>query len=813
MMESVEYDTVRLTARPPRALVAYEPGSSWTAAATDTFRWLSSCWGGAAGAVLPLLPDGPLPTSRLLLETVRSLDPDAVVYRPASVSDMDHETVRRTFRRFDGGALAETVGRVRRDDSDVPVVSRGDLWPAGVLRWCAARHPYEEELDLEGANTGFHPVQYAAGVTEPFTSTVVATGPAVRATSLVLDDLDPVFALMVASRAGVSPEGRSASEIVPGDGDLKGLAEWAMTGSTREGRLPCVDSRAAASYAGRVPSDTLLEALPLPTTRIGTAWLHPPLFQRAPFVLVVGDGPSDHAFAVLADRMLHVGAWAPAGLLANTGPTGDAVRFAVGTFLHTSLMGNAARCPTVVTSTTLEEAEVREALGDAGGIPDSVDFVAAEQISFEHRKFLADPEAADRPSTHPVAEQDGTITMLTAAEPLVPSVFLPRTEGSWMVDVRPGRAVLGPARAAIPSTMLLGEDSRQAAVSETLVRTSTRGLAFWSQAQTMVLAGALRGSTYARPLLRFPGAADTVVALAKAAGMSTRLSVVGRRAQSVADMWGGSGALATDLGGPVRALLRALATRGRNGPRDWGCVVNNRGHVHFKGARGLLNADEPSARETLDRLVVRGAVRRGLLLGCERCSNVDFYRTAEFADTFRCKRCAAANLLVGDRWRHPRSEPIWFYDLDPLVEGFFEQNGDIPLVAADTVLRRHGQPGSATYEIEFVRDEEVDPWIELDFACTVDGRLYLGEAKSNGNICSHDRSLTDTAQRVATLVVALTVDHVILATSAAEWKLGQVDAVREAISQQASRVGSPIPTVEALTVEFPDLPISLDLST
>lgn len=803
MTNPFAYDTVRLTARPPRPLVAYERGQAWTTAAMGTLRWLSSVWGGAAGAVLPLSDaNGAAPADRRLLAAARAFDPDVIVHRPVLASDVDDDALRP---HVDPATADRTIALIRETQPDMPIDGRPHGWESVLLRWLSAKQPYVE-LDGTNENQYFPTVHEGDPPPEPFTSAASVAGRNVRSAEFVVDDLHPLLALMVVTRSGFSPVGRSAAPVVPGDDDLHGLAEWATTGTVTPGRLPCVDVLVGAPDAGKIRAETILEAMPLPATTIGVGWLTPARHRYAPSVFVVGDAAEDHALAVLADRTVNTSAWVPATLLADRSAAGDAVRYAAAVFLQRPRPANTRR-RVLATSTSLDLDDVASLLDGVGGRLDGVELVSAAEVRFEYQKVLADPAAASRRSTHPVAFQNGTVTLLTAVDPPVPSALEGSDVGTWMVDVSPGSAAVPPARATLPSPVMLGPDDTALPYPETLVRSSRHGMTFWSQRQGLVLSGALPGTSYARPQLRFPGAADTVAALASAAGMMARLSVVGQRALSVADMWGAMGALAEDLRGPVRALLRVLAQSGENGATPWGCVVDRRNHVTFEGATKLLGTHAAAARSTLDRLLVAGAVRRGLVLGCGRCSSVGFYRTAAVTDTFTCSRCFHANDLTQERWRSPAGEPNWFYDLDPLVGGFLDQNGDVPLVAADAVIEAHGEPGSSTFETEFWRDGEPGSWMEVDFACLSVGRLYLGEAKSNGSLTGK-RRLRDTAQRMATLAVAVSVDHVVLATSTPEWQEGHVEAVRRAVREEADHHGAPEPTVEAISVSLPTAPTS-----
>jgi len=706
----------------------------------------------------------------------------------------DHEVRQAVEDMSDAGMLPLSAAEARHRLGDLP---QGPDLREQVAEtfgnWCAPQHPWDEDDGRPISN----PLLFEHHTTEPFTPNVFVTGPQARSLAFDLSETDPWFGLMVATRAGVSPPDRTEALIRVAEADLAGLAEWAMTGSIHPGGLPCVD---ALLPAGAPPgaADEIFSALPLVATRAGLADLSYRT-ARETVVVSIGDHPEDHALGMLADRLATVGAWAPTHLLTGSGVVGDAVRRAVAATHFRSRMGGRTR-RRILTSASLTASELREAL-DGIDLPDDVEFVSADALELTDRRFLGDPGSVARQSSHPVRVSGGRTSVLTPIDPPVPVAVTNIDSASWFVDVTIDGAVRPPARSALSGRVLQTERSVGDATAN-LVRSSAAGASYWSQAEGLVLAGSPREASFARPLVCSPSAMDAVSALARANGWRAEPSTAGRRAGRVADLWGSHQVLGDDLDGPVRSLLALLSHRRKPGPFEQGCAVGERSFVHFGGASAVLSeAGGNGARPTMDRLVTAGVLRRGLLLRCGRCDRLDFYGADEFGGTFRCKTCTADSVITAERWRDPPDEPLWYYALDPLVADFIEQHSDIPIRAARSIIDRSRRPGDASFEVELTIDGQKRPFIEIDFACIADGRLYIGEAKSNGRLQTGKRGLEDMARRLAEAAVKLNADGLVVAGTGSEWSPATIGALERALSQAASATGRPTPTAEVLHLE------------
>ncbi|MCU1355895.1 MAG: hypothetical protein JWM89_1313 [Acidimicrobiales bacterium] len=788
------YGVVRSMSRAPRAVVAFEYETDWVGPAMDVLRWQSGRWGGADGFIAPVRAGTPI-VDEHLLRLIALGDPDVVVHRRCLLRDLSDEQI--VSELADGssisGAAGLDVATARNQIGDLPIgPDLGSEVARTFARWCAPRHPWE----LDDGEPISDPMLFSHDCPDPFTAIPLVTGLNARAVAFDLDGLDPMFALLVATRAGLSPDGRREALIRPTEQDLPGLAEWAMTGSIAYGGLPCIDEIVSGSGTD-VTSDDMYRALPLPTTEWGLDWLSHPTVHRT-VVVVIGDTPEDHALAVAANHHASLGAWVPARLLGAADEYSAAMnRGLAATMLRSRIGGRVSR--RLLTSASLSIPELQELAAKVPGPPSDIEYVDVASLDLRDRRFLGDGGSIGRQSSHPVSTVPDGVSVLTSLEPPVPAALAQIEEGSWFVDVSIDGAPMPPVRSAISGDVLLASPPSSEGMAP-LIRSSAGGMSYWSHGAMLVLAGWPREATLARPLVRFPGARDVVAALARSVGLRAETSTPGRRAVRVADLWGGHSELAAALRGPTRRLLDGFCPDEPSGPYDHGCAVDGRGYVAFPSAASLLALALEEARATLDDLLTRGVLRRGLLLRCGRCDHLHFYGTEEFAQTFACKSCIATNTLTQERWRLPVEEPQWFYALDPLVADLLKDHGDVPILAAHEILSRTQKPGDAAFETNFFEGDSPKPLIEIDFACIVEGRLYLGEAKSNGRLQVRKRSLAKAARRFADITVRLEADQFVVASGSSEWSDATHAALDLALAEASARVGAPTPTAEYLVL-------------
>ncbi len=328
---------------------------------------------------------------------------------------------------------------------------------------------------------------------------------------------------------------------------------------------------------------------------------------------------------------------------------------------------------------------------------------------------------------------------------------------------------------------------------DAVIRASRDGLTFASPNLGFVPPGASPEVRLAHPLLRFPSADALFAELAAAANAHVERSPAGRRSAIAVEMWGSLEAVTKDLVGPVRKLLDAFfPPRGVEGNYGIGYEIRGNGYVALEDAVEVLGVGPYEARDTIDRLLALNVLRQGFLLYCARCRSYAFYRIDQVGPTFECHACGHASRLSRGQWYTEDPEPHWHYSLDQVVRDLLEKHGDVPLLAAADLSQ---QASSVLWSPELeVTDDSGS--VELDICLAVDGRIIVGEAKSNRTL-SGRKGTEEVARGIARAAQLLRADEIVLATSRAAWARNAINAVQDAVSQSWTR--GPQPLIRELT--------------
>jgi hypothetical protein len=109
-----------------------------------------------------------------------------------------------------------------------------------------------------------------------------------------------------------------------------------------------------------------------------------------------------------------------------------------------------------------------------------------------------------------------------------------------------------------------------------------------------------------------------------------------------------------------------------------------------------------------------------------------------------------------------------------------EQNGDVPLIAARELMK-----GSSSHQWspEILLTYPTGDSIELDIALIVDGKIMVGEAKSNSRISGASWSAKKAARRLVQAARVLTADEIVLATSKSQWAPNVFQSMDAAIDE------------------------------
>jgi hypothetical protein len=134
----------------------------------------------------------------------------------------------------------------------------------------------------------------------------------------------------------------------------------------------------------------------------------------------------------------------------------------------------------------------------------------------------------------------------------------------------------------------------------------------------------------------------------------------------------------------------------------------------------------------LQELVDSKIFQQGIVARCRQCGSRIWRELGSIKQQFECPGCGASV-------RSP-VEPTWYYRLNSLVSKAVSEHGTVALINALAEAREKARssfifsPGFAFY----AHYDDRDPVSEVDAICLVDGKLWIGEVKSNAREFSSD---------------------------------------------------------------------------
>jgi hypothetical protein len=735
--------------------------------------------------------------SPVLLPLLRAFDPDDVMLHELTLADLAYGSPDKVNEaigqyRHDGESRDDTWARIGGTTVDYHQDVSAGL-AAQVGEWCSPLQMWRhDENNFAGPN--LHTMRRAE---DPggHLSLLPATGKAII--DLDLSTVDPVIALMIESRVGTLAAadrvGLHVIDLPVLEEDLPGIIATAITGKVSwDWKLSERFQRATgvavtSEPPSALPADVYLASTPSARTRVGLVKVSTPYPRPAAYV-VIGDAPEDHALSLLCDRLFQHGCWIPLSLL----DTGSAYRKPVERALWALNYQVGSGSVIQVVSVSMDFADlttVVAGLRRGDNVP-GFDMVPAVQPRWQAVRVemllddagwsqLADQRWFNARRAMPCREIAGELLLLTPIETATPSATDDLGDDlQWCVDVMvPGYQA--PARSAVSTSMLTQSTG---GFPEAMARVARYGVSFSSINMGFVPAGGPAEGRVARPLLRLPSAEQIFDRLAAVQGATIERSTAGRRAANAIDMWGSLTAISADLAGSVRSLLDSFSPPpgAANGSYGGGYNIRKKGYLTLQHAAAALGGDEMAARTVLDRLLMIGVLRRGMVLGCQRCGAQDFYRLGAVDDAgFVCSVCGHLNQLTHSRWDKGVGEPAWHYALDQVVRDLLAQHGDVPLLAA-AALRSGNESMLWAPEQQLVFSD--GQGAELDLALIVGGRIVVGEAKSNNQLKTGDKGTTQAAARLVRAACVMSADEIVLATSKRNWASGVREAVEAAVA-------------------------------
>ncbi|MFF1777904.1 hypothetical protein [Streptomyces virginiae] len=433
--------------------------------------------------------------------------------------------------------------------------------------------------------------------------------------------------------------------------------------------------------------------------------------------------------------------------------------------------------------------------------------VASAEVEFSCRQMVVLRDTWEQPRSLPVlVGEDGSLVAALSLPGEVPAGLDPDRH-RWQVTLTARNHPVPPLHALTSPAVIAADQNPW----ETFVRPADGGITYWSHRFDFVSAGASLAGRLAAPRLSWPAIGKVLQHAAAAHTKAIRPSAAGKRAAIAERLLGSRTELEELASSPGWPVLRAFTSK----KPDWELPPDG----VWKLKSGLVLSwdavaayqredwDEHARRAELDRWASQGVVRRGLVLGCCHCPIYEFYPLAEITQDYLCRRCGGENSLVQGRWKSPRPEPSWYYELHPAVRELVENDGDVPLLATQFLRTQHwARPTLVCEEFEVLQSG--NPFVEMDFAMATLDQVWLGEAKSGDALESSPKEQKREACKLIDVCVALGAYGLVLATSKPKWSDATVQVLRDEVQGRrvAARVTPKIVLLAGLGTK-PDLTV------
>ena len=188
--------------------------------------------------------------------------------------------------------------------------------------------------------------------------------------------------------------------------------------------------------------------------------------------------------------------------------------------------------------------------------------------------------------------------------------------------------------------------------------------------------------------------------------------------------------------------------------------------------------DEKELNSKTDYLLSKKIIKRVLVLKCSTCRDTSIYYLDEVSDTFTCKRCKKTQNILSMNCFNDL-EPNWYYKLNEIVYQGYKHNMIVPILTLNKLRKKSKKSFLFISELEIYDDENklqlkaYKDKCEFDIHCILDGKIIIGECKSNDKLSKED------IKKYKLLAKNSNIDRLIFSTSEGNWKEGTLEKLNK----------------------------------
>jgi hypothetical protein len=282
-----------------------------------------------------------------------------------------------------------------------------------------------------------------------------------------------------------------------------------------------------------------------------------------------------------------------------------------------------------------------------------------------------------------------------------------------------------------------------------------------------------------RPNIHVPNADEVFRIVLEDCGYRVKTSDKGRYEATTVEKFGGLDMVGYALWSERhRALLMKFLDKSDSVKNvvDEGVYLKSdqRRYLDFASVLKIME-DDALSYDIIDEYSGKGILYRGYIFQCENCSDAAWHSIADVDQTFTCRRCGLNQVYKHHHWKMP-NEPLWYYKLDEMVFLMMKNNGHVPLLTLNKLRLSSKESFLFCHALRIFPQEGHKAFLEMDICCIANGKLCIGEAKSNGDL-KGDLTEVQTAERYRDLALKTGATVVVFSTTANAW----TDASRKAI--------------------------------
>jgi hypothetical protein len=233
-----------------------------------------------------------------------------------------------------------------------------------------------------------------------------------------------------------------------------------------------------------------------------------------------------------------------------------------------------------------------------------------------------------------------------------------------------------------------------------------------------------------RPKLAILAAQDVFESYFLEAGLRIQPSDKGNYLADTIDRFGGLQAAARFIADPASRAILELYTNTKTSSEESGLDYLQEEGRAFLSYRALQDCLGSRTGQVLDDLIGKDILRRGFTFLCKRCQLASWYDLGVVSSEFTCRRCGKRQQFTRSNWKMPE-EARFYYALAETVYQCYGHNSFVTILALGKLRDRSQQAFEYLPEIDVLNFPEEGRKKEIDIACLLDGKIVLGECKTD----------------------------------------------------------------------------------